>query len=133
MTDLRVKYSLKNTKKADFLHSSGYAKAQNGNKIGASDQASFEARQAIENHRKYVRKYHNSKLLQGVRGFEKAKTYVPRVEKTADVARGRGTLTPDQPSKNSPATPSTTSTHPQLPTRPTISTPPPRRTPSIKL
>lgn len=43
MTDLRVKFGIKNTEKADFFHSSGYAKAQSGENIGSTASPTFRA------------------------------------------------------------------------------------------
>lgn len=103
MVDIRAKYGTKNTKKADFLHSSGYAKAQSGKNIGsATSSASFATRTAIENQRKYVQKYRNSKILQNARAFERVKSYTPRAEKPTTTVRGRGSLTkPQKPVDNS--------------------------------
>ena len=138
MVDIRAKYGMKGTKKADFLHSSGYAKEQSGDNIGSASTATFATRNAIEEQRKFVQEYRNAKILQGIRGYEKAKSYVPRVEKTAGVARGRGSL---QGSSDLSSTPSTGSamaaranapTGPIRPTGPTITSPPARRLPGIK-
>lgn len=115
MTDLRAKYGMKQTEKADFLHTSGYAKAQSGEGIGAAaaSDASFATRRAIEDQRKYVQGYKNSRLLQGLHAYSHAKTYVPPIEKPANTFRGRGALAPaDQPAQRSSdlsSTPSTTS------------------------
>lgn len=128
MVDIRSKYGMKRTKKADFLHSSGYAKEQSGDNIGsAGKQVSFATRSAMEEQRKYVRKYRNAKLLQGVRGFERAKTYVPRVEKVAGVSPGRGSLT------DTPSTGAAMGARSQKPLGPSISSTPSRRLPGIKL
>ena len=115
MADIRAKYGMKNTEKSDFFHTSVYAKAQDNSDIGAaSDPASFATRQALDEQRKYIQKYRNSRLIQGLRAYDRVKSYTPRVENSADVARGRGSLTPDttpaQRTNSLSSTPSTSTT-----------------------
>lgn len=110
MGNLSQKYTTKNAKKSTILHSSGYARVQSGNKIGvAAPGESFETRQKVEERRKYVQKYRNSRILQRTYGIQRAKTYVPRVEKDTTDKRGCGSLSTQQSS----STP--TGTQPPLP------------------
>lgn len=116
MGNLSQKYATKNAKKSTILHSSGYARVQSGNKIGvAAPGESFETRQKVEERRKYVQKYRNSRILQRTYGIQRAKTYVPRVEKSATDKRGRGSLskqkTSPEPNQTQPPLP------PAAPTR----------------
>lgn len=133
MGDLRVKYGIKGTKKADILHSSGYAKEQSGDNVGAAGVASFAARSAVNEQRKYVREYRNARLLQGIRGLERAKTYVPRVEKASNAARGRGSLTQKSSDLSSvPENGASVVARAKMPMGPTIASCPPRRLPGVK-
>lgn len=70
-------YAVKHTDKADFLHSSGYAKVQNGDNFGAAGTASFEARKALNEQRKYVRQYSSSKIGNGRYSGLKPQVYRP--------------------------------------------------------
>lgn len=76
---IAIDYAMKGVKKQDVFHSSGYAQAQNGGNMGAAagDAASFAARQAMEQHRKYVRGYKNARIVNQYYGAQRAKTYVP--------------------------------------------------------
>lgn len=47
----------------DIVHTSGYAKAQSGGNIGAAGATLFSERQKIEQNRKFVRGYKNSKVI----------------------------------------------------------------------
>ena len=47
------------------FHSNGYAKAANGNDIGAASSQSFTQRLHVERNRRHVRKYHNSMIANG--------------------------------------------------------------------
>ena len=89
-----LKYAMKNDKKAEILHSSVYAQAQSGEKIGAaSTGVDMATRKALENQRKFVKGYRDSSLMQGVKGAKHAKKFVPRANQGAagEQARvGRG-------------------------------------------
>ena len=79
-------YASKHTDRQDFMHSSGYAKAQNGTSFGATSSESFAARQSMEEHRKFIKGYRNSRITNDFYGIQRAKTYRPeaasRVEKS---------------------------------------------------
>ena len=62
-------------KTKDALHSSGYAAVQNGANFGASSNLSFAERQKIEEERKFVRGYRNSRIASGVNGMPRPTTY----------------------------------------------------------
>lgn len=47
----------------DVVHSSAYAKAQNGGTIGAASTESFTERQKIDNDRSYIKKYNDSRVV----------------------------------------------------------------------
>ena len=53
---------LAKTNSGDVAHTSAYARAQNGDNIGAGSTQSFQARQSIEDGRQYVRSYRDSQL-----------------------------------------------------------------------
>lgn len=55
-------YAAKHHDRSDFMHSSGYAQVQNPDTFGAAGAASFEARKAMEESRKYMRGYKASKI-----------------------------------------------------------------------
>ncbi len=85
--DLAAEFVIKHDDKADFMHSSGYAKVQNKESFGVAGAASFEARKALDEQRKYVRGYKSSQI--GARRYAglKPETYKPEVskpEKTAE-------------------------------------------------
>ena len=74
-----MKYVMKDDKKSEILHSSVYAQAQSGENIGAAAGGIDVAkRNALEKQRKFVKGYRDSSLMQGVRGVEHAKKFVPR-------------------------------------------------------
>lgn len=76
---LMRKFTIKEDKREEFFHSSGYAQVQNGSGIGSGGvDMSLEARKALEEQRKYIKGYNNSKILQGAYGVQRAKTFVPR-------------------------------------------------------
>lgn len=68
-------YVTRHEDRADFKHSSGYAKAQSGDNFGAASLASFEARKALDAQRKFVRKYKESKIGTGRFAEIKPKVY----------------------------------------------------------
>lgn len=78
-------YAARHQDRSDFKHSSGYAKAQNREGFGASSVASFEARKAIDESRKFVRGYGSSQIASKLRPGERARVYErPRYGEGAD-------------------------------------------------
>lgn len=74
-------FAMKNDKKSEIFHSNTYALAQNGNNIGtASTGMTMAERKAIEEKRKFVQKYNNSKIFESTFGLRHAKKFVPRTE-----------------------------------------------------
>ena len=70
-----LKYVMK-SKTEDVMHSSAYAKAQNGEGFGTSSSKSFEERMKMEQNRTRVRAYGESKLMNDSFGHgPRAKTY----------------------------------------------------------
>lgn len=54
-----------NTTTSDVVHSSGYAKKQNGGSFGVSSNTTFSERQQIDQNRKLVQSYEDSKIGRG--------------------------------------------------------------------
>ena len=77
-------YVMKNDKKSEIFHSSGYAEAQNGDNIGtASTGLSMAERKALEEKRQFVSKYNQSGMLSEAFSNRKmAKRFDPNVNKT---------------------------------------------------
>ena len=74
-------FAMKNDKKEEMFHSSSYGMAQNADNIGtASTGLTMAERQAIEEKRKFVQKYNNSKIFESTYSLRHAKKYVPRTE-----------------------------------------------------
>ena len=73
-----LKYVMRHDDRSDMMHSSGYAKAQNGSSFGAAGGTSFSERKNIEERRKYVQGYRNSKIMNSFYGVERARTTIPR-------------------------------------------------------
>ena len=74
-------FTLKNDKKDEYFHSTTYASAQNGGNIGTSSTGlTMDERKAIEEKRKFVKKYNNSKIFESTYSLRHAKKYVPRTE-----------------------------------------------------
>lgn len=71
-----LKYMMK-TQTPEVLHSSGYAKAQNKDSFGAASTETFTERQRIEEQRKFVRGYRNSRLATSATSGYRAKAYTP--------------------------------------------------------
>lgn len=69
-------YVIEHENRADFKHSSGYAKAQSGDNFGAASVASFEARKALNDSRKFVPGYKRSKIGAAKLTGIKPKVYV---------------------------------------------------------
>lgn len=91
-----TKRLIKSSRKADFLHSSGYAKVQGQHKTqatGTDDAISanfmsrvsaddFATRKTLDSQRKYVQKYKNSRLMNSYYGPQRARTNQAQVEKS---------------------------------------------------
>ncbi|MBR5408926.1 hypothetical protein IK112_03245 [Candidatus Saccharibacteria bacterium] len=73
-----LKYVMRHDNKSDMLHSSGYAKAQSGESFGAAGGSTFSERQNIEEKRRYIQGYRNSKIMNEYYGVERARATVPR-------------------------------------------------------
>jgi hypothetical protein len=71
-----LKYVMK-VDKADVMHSSGYAQAQNAGSFGATCSSSFMQRRDVDQQRKFVQKYRNTRTIGGAQGGLRAKTYTP--------------------------------------------------------
>ena len=69
-------YIISHEDREDFKHSSGYAKAQSGDNFGAASIASFEARKAMNDARKFVPGYKRSKIGAAKLAEIKPKVYV---------------------------------------------------------
>lgn len=65
------------TQTTDVIHSSGYARSQNAGNFGSVSSETFSQRQAIQEQRKFVRGYNNSRIIGGGAGVQRAKTYTP--------------------------------------------------------
>ena len=61
----------------DVAHSSGYAQAQNAGALGATSTETFAQRRSIDEQRKFVQGYRNSRIIGGATGGMRAKTYNP--------------------------------------------------------
>ena len=72
-------------KKGDVVHSSAYGEAQNGGGIGVASTQSFTERMKIEQNRKRVRGYNESRVATQAYAASgvKAKAYVPLSESGA--------------------------------------------------
>lgn len=82
-------FVMKKDKKEEFFHTSGYADAQNAEHIGtASTGLTMEERKAIEDKRKFVQKYNNSKIFSSTFAIRHAKKYTPRTEGGANAIFG---------------------------------------------
>lgn len=65
------------TKTRDVLHTSVHAEAQNAGNFGAAGVVSFGQRRSIEEQRKFVRGYKNSRIVSGAGVVARAKVYTP--------------------------------------------------------
>ncbi|MBQ6127894.1 hypothetical protein IJI69_04400 [Candidatus Saccharibacteria bacterium] len=92
VSKLVTDYAIKHEDKAEFLHTSGYAKAQSGENIGAASTASFEARKALDDQRKYIKSYKASKI--GTARYQGLKPAVYKPEKTNEEKGQANTHTP---------------------------------------
>ena len=88
MENLALKYLRKRSNKADFLHTSSFGKAQSGSGIGAASSQSFNTRMAINQNRRVVRGYGDSRIVTGTRYTNsRAKTYTASEDKALGVGR----------------------------------------------
>ena len=65
------------TQTADVAHTSAHAQAQNAGGFGAVSAESFAVRRSVEEQRKFVRGYKNSRIIAGATTVARAKTYTP--------------------------------------------------------
>jgi len=65
------------TQTADVLHTSAHAQAQNSESFGAASTESFAQRRTVEEQRKFVRGYNNSRIIGGAANVPRAKTFTP--------------------------------------------------------
>lgn len=74
---------LMKTEKKDVMHTSGYAEAQNAGNFGSSSAESFAKRKEIDEHRKTIKGYRDSKIANETRGGyeERRKDLAAKVEK----------------------------------------------------
>ena len=72
---------MKNDRKADIMHSSGYAKVQNGQGLGVTSADDFATRKTLDSQRKYVQKYKNSRIMRNYYGAQRARTVEAQVER----------------------------------------------------
>lgn len=55
-------YVVKNSKLSDIAHSSGYAKAQSGGRLGATSSQTFSQRQSIDYRKSVIKSYGDSNI-----------------------------------------------------------------------
>ena len=77
---LQRKFDVEKAEKSEIFHSNGAAEAQNKGIGTASVGLTMAERKAIEEKRKFVQKYNNSKIFSSTYGLRHAKKYVPRTE-----------------------------------------------------
>lgn len=78
---LAREFAMKNDQKNEFFHSSAYGTVQNEGSIGAASTGlTMEERKAIEEKRKFVKKYNNSKIFESTFNLRHAKKFIPRTE-----------------------------------------------------
>lgn len=111
--------------KSKVFHSSGYARSQSGASFGVASSESFAERRTVDENRKFVQKYNNSRITNRAYGVERARTYIPRTGTTSGSAnslganRGIGTSSVARTSRlgGAPATPATPPTRRSAPIR----------------
>lgn len=82
-----LKYVMKD-KKEDIFHSSAYGKMQNGGSIGVSSNETFAKRMEINQNRKVVRGYGDSRLANsGINNAPRPKTYAPPAGMSSSAAK----------------------------------------------
>ncbi len=74
------------TKKDEALHSSVFGRSQNRSGVGATSTSSFSERMKIEQNRKRVKGYNDSRIVSQAAYSSgiKAKTYTPPARETGD-------------------------------------------------
>lgn len=70
---LVINHLMRNDKPEKIMHSSEYARAQNGGSFGAASTESFSVRQEMGQRRKYVQGYKNSRIMNSCYGAQRAK------------------------------------------------------------
>jgi len=78
------------TQTTDVMHTSAHAEAQNAGGFGSAAGESFAQRRSVEEQRKFVRGYNNSKIIGGATVPERAKTYTPPTKTMGAPALGGG-------------------------------------------
>ena len=75
-------------KKEEAVHSSGYAQAGRGERIGSTSAESFAARQAMDQNRKVIQKYKESEVVSQAynNSGDKAQTYEQKMEMATEAA-----------------------------------------------
>lgn len=58
----KIETATRENKRADYLHSSGYAQVASGENMGATSAQSFTERKRLEKERRFVRGYRDSRL-----------------------------------------------------------------------
>lgn len=101
MGNLFSRFVIKDNK-GDFLHSSGYAKAQNGSSMGAASTQSFEDRMKMEKNRRKIRGYNDSRIMTQVGNCRpRAQVFKPQTQNggaQAQVGRPQAGNPPKNPS-----------------------------------
>ena len=89
---LLLKYAMKNDKKEEIFHSSGYARAQAGANFGAAGGSteSFSERKSIETDRKYIQGYKDSRITNEYRNMQRAKSMASSAASAINNNSGRG-------------------------------------------
>ena len=74
-------WQTRNDRAEDILHSSGFAQTQSGSGVGAAGGKTFAERQAVEQRRKMVQGYKNSRIVNTPYNRERARTYTPKARR----------------------------------------------------
>lgn len=81
---LVAEYGMKHDRRENMMHSSGFATAQSGVNLGAAAGETFAERQALDEKRKFVRRYSNSRIMNEFYGPERARKYDLKKDKGSD-------------------------------------------------
>ena len=81
-------FDVEKAEKSEIFHSNGAAKVGNKGLGTMSVELTMAERKAIEEKRKLVQKYNNSKIFSSTWGLRHAKKYVPRTEGGANALYG---------------------------------------------
>lgn len=84
MTNNPLLGRLINEEKQDIVHSSAYGKAQSAENIGTASAESFAARKAMEASRQAIRKYKDSKVVDGAYNNSGVKSWGYDAKKDAE-------------------------------------------------